>query len=343
MTLFLTFFYPLWPWREWEFTQGIWKWTPWLTVFYNVAAFESFHHLIGSLFLFPIIYATVIFRWQGALVVFLFSIIGISSVLPYYHNVVESMITNISILLLPALVMLAINFELELRRKEKKTYLEREKERQIYLAKILEAQEKERRRLAEELHDQSIQTLLAVASYAESIELSDDNITDIKKKAALIKEKTRDTVADLRRISIDLRPGILDDMGLIAALKWLASRTNKEKHIRTQISINGLKPELNPALEVNVFRVVQEAVQNIERHARATEAFITLDADASSLNILIRDNGKGFNVPRNLANLVSEGKLGLIGMRERVKTLGGNFEIQSRPNQGTSISIKIPY
>jgi two-component system sensor histidine kinase DegS len=333
----------LWPWREWQFQSGLWRWMPWLSSFFTVAVFESHNHIIGSLFLVPIIYATIVFRWQGAMVVFLFSLIGISSVLSYYRNAMESRLTNIGILLLPAVVMLAVSVELELRRKNKNIYLEKEKERQIYLAKILEAQEKERQNLAEELHDQSIQTLLAVASYAESIELADEDLVEIRKKAALIKEKTRATVDELRRISIDLRPSILDDMGLVPALKWLTSRANKENHVYTQMSINGLKPELPQAIEVHVFRIVQEALRNIERHAKATEAFIILDAGDNSLTILVRDNGQGFILPNKLDNLVTEGKLGIIGMQERVKSLDGTFEIHSSPDQGTSLSIEIPY
>jgi two-component system, NarL family, sensor histidine kinase DegS len=346
VTLFLTLFYPLWPWREWQFTQGVWGWFPWLSSLYSLALFERSHYLVGSLFLFPIIYATIVFKWRGALIIFLFSLIGLWQTIPsystYWRNP-ETGLANISILLLPALVMIAFNVELELRRKDKKIYQEREKERQIYMAKIIEAQEKERRRLAEELHDQNIQTLLAVASYAESIELLDDNIPDIKKKAALIKNQTRNTVDELRRISTDLRPGILDDMGLPAALKWLANRTAKEKHIQTRIKIDDFKKKLTPLLEVNVFRIVQEALRNIERHANADEVQINLEADTNSIKITIQDNGQGFVLPNKLGNLVTEGKLGLIGVEERVNFLGGKFEIRSKLEEGTSLLIEIPY
>ncbi|MBN1191903.1 MAG: sensor histidine kinase [Dehalococcoidales bacterium] len=342
ITVLLIFFYSIWPWREWEFTHGFWKWFPWLSSFYYLAVFESFNNIIGSLFMIPTIYATIIFRWKGALVLFLLALIGIAPILPYYRNDNGAMLSNISILLLPALVMLVVNFEFELRRKDKMQYLEREKERREYLSKILDAQEKERHRLAQELHDQSVQTLLAVASYAESIELSDENIDEIKKKAAFIKEKTRSTVNDLRQISVDLRPSVLDDMGLISALKWLTSHIIRNSHIRIHTSIKGLKPELSQYIEVNVFRIVQEALYNIERHAKASDVFITLDACTKSLTILIRDNGCGFIVPGKMANLVTEGKLGIIGMRERVRCLGGTFVIQSKPREGTMITIDIP-
>jgi two-component system, NarL family, sensor histidine kinase DegS len=342
ITIFLIFIYPLWPWREWQFTDGIWQWLSWLSSLRYLALFESSHHLIGSLFLLPIIYATIVFKWYFALVVFLVSFVGLWNILPGYWINPDTGLANISILLLPVLVMLAIQVELELRRRDKKDYIERERERQLYLSKITQAQEKERQHLSEELHDQSIQTLLAVASYAESVELSDQDINEIKTKAALIKEQTRSTVDELRRLSTSLRPGILDDMGLIPALKWFTNHIANEKHIQIQLGIKGPKSELTSELELNVFRIVQEALHNIVRHARASEAFINLDMDTEFLKITIKDNGQGFIPPKKFASFVTKGKLGLAGMQERVKSLGGTFEVQSNLDEGTLLIIEIP-
>jgi signal transduction histidine kinase len=342
LTIVLMLIYSIWPWREWQLIHGFWKWTPWLSSLYSLAVFESLNHVIGSLFMVPIIYATIIFRWKGAIGFFILAMIGILPILPYYRDDYGAITSNISILLLPALVMLAVNFELELRRRDKEGFIERERVRQEYLLKILEAQEKERQRLAEELHDQSVQTLLAVASYAESIELSDEDIAEIKKKATFIKEKTRSTVDDLRRISVDLRPAILDDMGLIPALKWLTKHTKQNNNINVHTNVKGVIPELDLAVQVNIFRIAQEALYNIVKHAEASEVFINLNARPRSLSISVKDNGKGFKVPGKVAHLVTQGKLGIIGMRERVKYLGGTFSIYSRPGEGTIITIEVP-
>lgn len=339
---FLIIVYLPWPWRGWNLDYGIWRWMDWLAPLYDLAKFEVHYHIVGSLFLLPVIYASIVFKWQGSLIG---SVILMISVLPIIVSLwgdFTMRMTNIIVLLLPITIVMIIKIELELRRKDKKIYIEREKEYQAYLTKILETQEQERRRLAEELHDGSVQTLLAVASYAESVELTDENVTEMKRKAAWIKEKIRSTVEDLRRMSVDLRPGVLDDMGLVSALKWLANRTNKALGIHVHVIIDNLDSAMDPELEVNIFRIVQEALLNIEKHSKSTEVFISIEAGTQSLKLVIRDNGRGFTLPDKLGNLVTEGKLGLIGIQERIRSLGGVLEIDSKPNAGTCLSIDIP-
>jgi signal transduction histidine kinase len=340
---FLIFIYLRWPWREWDLAAGLWGWMEWLSPLYHLAVFEVQYHIVGSLLLIPVIYASIVFKWQGSLAGLILLLIGISPVLTRIWNNFDSRMINITLLISPIAIMMLIRIELEFRRKEKNTYIEREREYRTYLTKILETQEKERRKLAEELHDESVQTLLAVASYAESVELTDENMSEIKSKAAWIKEKTRSTVEDLRRMSIDLRPGILDDMGLVSALKWLTNRTNMAKWTRVHLTIENLKQELSPELEVNIFRIVQEALHNVEKHAKAKDAFINIETSSESLILSIQDNGEGFILPENFGSLVTGGKLGLIGMQERVRSLGGTFKICSKPGEGTAIAINIPF
>jgi signal transduction histidine kinase len=341
ISAFLVLIYLAWPWREWNFSNGVFQWLIWLYPLYNLAVFEVQYHIIGSLFLVPIIYSSIIFKWQGSLASLLF-VIALYPLLTRIWNNVDSRITNIILLLSPIAIVLAVKIELELRQKEKDIFIEREKEYQTYLTKILETQEKERRRIAEELHDESVQTLLAVASYAESLELTENNMAEVKTKAEWIKDKTRGTVEDLRRMSIELRPGILDDMGLVSALKWLTDRINKERRVHVHLSINGLKGELDPALQVNIFRVVQESLRNIEQHAKARDAWVDIDKNIQSINITVRDNGQGFQMPEKFGDLVTRGKLGLIGMQERARSFKGTFEIHSRPGEGTILSISFP-
>jgi two-component system, NarL family, sensor histidine kinase DegS len=340
---FLIIVYLPWPWREWNLDYGIWRWMGWLAPLYDLAKIEVHYQIVGSLFLLPVIYASIVFKWQGSLIG---SVVLMISVLPIIISLwgdFTMRMTNIIVLLLPITIVMIIKIELELRRKDKNIYIAREKEYQAYLTKILETQEQERRRLAEELHDGSVQTLLAVASYAESVELTDDDVVEMKHKAAWIKETIRSTVEDLRKMSIDLRPGVLDDMGLVYALKWLVSRTNKTSGIHVHLTIGNLDSSLNPELEVNIFRIVQEALHNIEKHSKSTEAFINIEAATRSLKLVIRDNGRGFTLPDKLGNLVTEGKLGLIGIHERIRSLGGVLEIDSRLNAGTCLSIDIPF
>jgi two-component system, NarL family, sensor histidine kinase DegS len=338
----LVLIYLTWPWRDWNFNAGLWQWMTWLAPLYHLAAFEVKYHAIGILFLVPVVHASFIFKWRGTLIGSLLMMIYLLPLIIRIWNDFNSVFFNIVLLLLPVSIITATKIELELRRKDKEIYFKKEQEYQIYLAKILEIQEKERRRLAEDLHDGSVQTLLAVASYAESVELSDDNINEMKIKAAWIKENTRRTVEELRRMSIDLRPSVLDDMGLIPALKWLTSQFNNTGNMRVHLNINNFKQILQPEIEVNIFRIVQEALRNIEKHSKATEASINVNADAKSLIMEVRDNGVGFVPPDKLGSLVIGGKLGLIGIQERIKSVGGTFEIQSAPKKGTVLSISLP-
>lgn len=343
VTLALIAVYLAWPWREWVFSQSPWHWFSWLSGLYDLALFELRFRLIGSLFLIPIIYASVRYGWRGSLVVFIVALAGMFPLLREMWVGADSFLTNVTLLMLPTVVILAAHIELELRQKDKRVFAEREKERQMYLAKILETQEKERQRLAEELHDESIQALVAVASYAEFIESEDvRDVEEIKKRASWIKETTRSTIQDLRRISVDLRPGVLDNMGLVPALKWLTERTSAQHNIHIRLTTNGLDTAITPSMEVTIFRIVQEALQNIVRHSKATEATISLRAEAACLRITVQDNGRGFVPPAKYANLVTQDKLGLVGMHERVRSLGGTFELRSKPGEGTLLCFEIP-
>ena len=343
ITLLFIFIYYFWPWRERQFFSGFPQYLMWLSPLYNLALFEMQYHMVGSLFLIPIIYAVVIFKWSGTLIVFAVAMAGISRILAVLWTNVDSLITNISLLLLPIVVGLTISIELELRRKDKQILIDQEKDRRLYMAKILETQEKERQRLAEELHDESIQTLLAVASYAEYLE-SDrvDNILEMKQKATLIKETTRSTVDEIRRIIIDLRPKILDNIGLIPALKWLIERKSKEGNISIQFVAGKITADISPSVELTVFRIVQEAIQNVIRHARAKSVIINLNVENEQIRLTIQDDGRGFTPPSKFTDLVMGGKLGLLGIYERTISLDGTFEIFSKPGSGTSLSIKIP-
>jgi signal transduction histidine kinase len=335
ITLVLIFIYQAWPWRE----SNVEPWFPWLSSLYSLAVVEFVNHIVGILFLIPIIYAAIFFSWRGALVTCLLSLGGILPIIadmwPSYY-----LITNITFLLLPLLIVSLATFELELRRKERKIFAEREEERKVYLSKVLESQENERLRIAQELHDGTIQTLLVIANRAETSIPAGNDMREARRNTEWIRDATLETVEDLRRISLDLRPSILGDLGLVPALRWLVDRTNKESGINTQILANGKKRKLSPEAEVTIFRIIQEALNNIKRHSRATEAVVTLEFTTECLKISIEDNGRGFRPPKKFDRLASKGKLGLIGMHQRIEFLGGTFKIHSKPGEGTLLLIE---
>lgn len=336
ITLALIFIYQAWPWRPWN----VGPWFSWLSSLHDLVLVELRGHIVGILFLVPIIYAAVVFSWQGALATFLLALVG---VLPIIIDIwsISSLINNIVLLLLPFLVALIVTFELEWRRKERETFAEREAERQVYLSKILESQENERLRISQELHDDTIQTLLVIANRAQNlIPSGDGNMTEVKRIAEWIRDATLQAVEDVRRTSLDLRPSILDDLGLVPALRWLVDRMNNESGINTRILVNGVKRKLSPQAEVTIFRVMQEALNNIMRHSKAREAVVTLEFATECLKITIGDNGQGFRPPKKFERLAARGKLGLIGIQQRIELLGGTFKIRSRLGEGTSLLIE---
>jgi len=336
ITAFLIALYQSWPWRDTQLEQ----WFPWFSAFYTLAVMEFVNHIVGILFLIPIIYAAIFFSWPGALIACLLSLGGILPIItdmwPNYY-----LITNIALLLLPFLLVSLATFELEWRRKERKIFAEREAERKVYIAKILESQENERLRIAQELHDDTIQTLLVIANRTEHLIPAGDGMKEIRGNAEWIRDTTLETVEGLRRISLDLRPSILGDLGLVPALRWLVDHMNTESGINTRILVSGERRKLPPEAEVTIFRITQEALNNIKRHSRATEAVVSLDFTPKRLKISIEDNGQGFRPPKKFDRLASRDKLGLIGMHQRIDSLGGTFQIRSKAGEGTSLLIDV--
>jgi signal transduction histidine kinase len=301
---------------------------------------ELINHFIGILFLIPIIYAAVVFSWQGALMAYLLALVGVLPVIVDYRSAIF-LITNIVFLLLPFLFVSIVAFELAWRRKEKKNFADREAERKLYISKILESQENERRRVAQELHDGTIQTLLVIANRAQNLIPSGNNDTaELRDNAEWIRDTTLQAIEDIRRTSLDLRPCILDDLGLVPALRWLVDQMGKESGINTRILVNGKKRKLSPQAEVAIFRVTQEALNNIKRHSGAKEAEVTLAFDKEYLKLKIEDNGQGFRPPKKLERLAASGQLGLFGMHQRIDFIGGTFRIRSHFGSGTVLLIK---
>jgi two-component system sensor histidine kinase DegS len=148
-------------------------------------------------------------------------------------------------------------------------------------------------------------------------------------------------MAGVRRLSQDLRPPTLDRLGLIPALEWLAEEVRKHSGLIITLDVKGNERRLHPEAELLLFRIVQESLRNIWRHAQATEAKIDVETN-SEIKIVIKDNGKGFSVPETIGDLAKAGRLGLVGMHERVQLIGGTLKMESKKNVGTTITIEVP-
>ena len=323
-------------------TLVYYEWQDWFPWFWRYFLFEFKNRIIGVPFIIPILYASIVFWWRGSLIVWLLSAAPMLPRLIYYSPHWESLLRNIAFSFVPLTIVLIIALELRWKDRQRELMVEREKERQIYMAQIFKAQEDERRRIAQELHDGTTQELLVIANHAQALvsEMGGTTIKKMRKQTGWIRDAVLQVSEGVRRLSFDLRPSILDDVGLVPALRWLADRLNQESEIDTKVVVKGTVRKLRSETEVTIFRIVQEALSNVRRHSKATEAIITLKFEPESIGIILRDNGTGFVSKAILGNLASEGKLGIAGMEQRVKFLNGTLNIQSEPGRGTVVSIE---
>ena len=203
---------------------------------------------------------------------------------------------------------------------------EREQGRAQLLRKVILAQEEERKRIARELHDETSQSLAATADVPARARLAETRGIAVR------------ALEELHRLLLDLRPSVLDDLGLTSAIRWCAERHLEPLGVAVRCEFSGLPQRLPPEIETTLFRVVQEAITNIAKHAEAETVLVQCAARPDAVTIEIEDDGKGF-APETVAGGTG---LGLTGMRERVELLGGTFEVESAPGQGTRIVLTAP-
>jgi signal transduction histidine kinase len=209
------------------------------------------------------------------------------------------------------------------------------------LGKVLTTQEEERARLARELHDSIGQSLTAVIMTTNAVEnsLPADLVTG-KEKLANVRNIAVQSLHDLRGLIFDLRPEVLDDLGLGLALHSQVKKYLEPAGVQVQLRAAGLKDQLPAEVETAVFRVVQEAVTNIARHAQANKANISLTKKGDRLIVRVEDNGVGFDP--DLVMQKQQHAWGLRGMEERITLLGGKFYVGSRPGNGTLVLAEVP-
>jgi signal transduction histidine kinase len=219
-----------------------------------------------------------------------------------------------------------------------------ERELQELSTRLIRAQEQERGRLARELHDEIGQALTAMSI----------NIAEVDKRLPpelkpVLRERLTETMAlvaqtseQISALALDLRPSLLDDLGLVSALRWYVSRYTERMGIHVQVETIDMADRLDQEVETALYRVVQEALTNVARHAGATSVRLRLERKVSSVLATIEDNGRGFDAGALADDIAPERSAGLLGMRERAALLGGTFRLHSVPGGGTELSIEIP-
>jgi len=213
----------------------------------------------------------------------------------------------------------------------------------LYIQQITRAQEEESSRIARELHDSTAQELIALLHQVEGL-LRDRAKLPLSEAKALwrIHEQIKGILQEVRYFSRDLRPSILDDLGLRAALEWLVEQLETEHKVECHLIVVGQERRLASETEVMIFRIVQEAIRNIGKHSQASKAEVTVKFEQKETTITVKDDGVGFQLLESVGDLTRAGKLGLAGMQERAQLLGGSLSIQSEPGIGTTIVVKAP-
>jgi signal transduction histidine kinase len=209
--------------------------------------------------------------------------------------------------------------------------------------RVLQAQEEERKRIARELHDDTAQSLSTLMINVDLLEpqIPGDNAV-LRKGVDRVRAIAQRTLDAVRALSHDLRPTILDDFGLAAALYWFAEEYTKTFGVPVDVDVADLPDEgLSSELELTLFRVTQEALTNIGKYADASRARVALSFPNSHARLVVSDDGRGFN-PEAVGGPTRHGGLGLYGMRERVELIGGRLEIQSAPGEGTRVEVSAP-
>jgi signal transduction histidine kinase len=209
-----------------------------------------------------------------------------------------------------------------------------------YIGAITSAQEKERTRLARELHDDTIQAVIALK---QRVQLAHKSVKTESGHQALeeLESLAEVTVENLRRLTRALRPIYLEDLGLVTALEMLARETSQANHLQVDFKLSGKERRIAREVELALYRIAQEALNNVVHHAKAkhTELCITFNKE---IKLEVRDDGIGFSVPNSPTDFAPSGHFGLLGMRERADLIGARLEVQGEAGRGTRLSVYLP-
>ncbi|MFN3421173.1 MAG: GAF domain-containing sensor histidine kinase [Armatimonadota bacterium] len=219
---------------------------------------------------------------------------------------------------------------------------EKERVRGLLLTKVVTAQEEERKRISHELHDQIGQLLTALLIQLQLLEreISEPSLLE---RLKILKQLAEEISSHLHHIAWELRPPALDELGLMAALEKVTEEWSERFNIPCELVVNGsINGEVQPEVTIGIFRIVQEALTNIAKHAKASHARVSICQEDSELVVTVEDNGIGFKVNNILRHPDENKRLGLLGMMERAAMLSGTLNIDSKPGKGTKIQVRIP-
>lgn len=219
-------------------------------------------------------------------------------------------------------------------------YRQRQESMRTYVRQVTQAHEDERLRIARELHDDTAQELVHLVRRLEQIDHGADPVAAREARDALA--VARQILKGVREFCRDLRPSVLDDLGLLAAIEMVVDQNNELLPDGAQLAISGQPRRLNPQFEVVLFRIAQEALRNVTKHAHARGARVSLAFEPGDVTLTVSDDGTGLRLPAQVSDLALQGKLGVLGMKERAELVGGTFQVASREGAGTTITVRVP-
>ena len=214
--------------------------------------------------------------------------------------------------------------------------------RGILLAKVISAQEEERRRIARELHDETSQSLASLRVGLQGVQRA-RNPAELQQRLNDLDHLTGSILDELHRLARELRPSVLDDLGLVPALERYIAEYSQRFAIVADLETGRLSEQrLPPAIETALYRIIQEALTNVARHASAANVSVLLRHTPGSVLAMVEDDGQGFDATLREHPEPSDRHLGLFGMQERAVLLGGTLTVESAPGRGTTIVVRVP-
>jgi signal transduction histidine kinase len=211
-----------------------------------------------------------------------------------------------------------------------------------YIGAITAGQEEERRRLARELHDDTLQSLIALKQRVQLAHLNLGDQPPAENMLAELEALAEQTIDNLRRLTRALRPIYLEDLGLVAALEMLSIEASQAGGVSIHFQHQGAERRLPGDVELALYRIAQEALSNVARHSGSTQANIMIQYDPDGIRLSIIDNGRGFEMPKSPAEFAPAGHFGLLGLHERAELVGAKLQIRSAPGEGTQVIVRLP-
>jgi signal transduction histidine kinase len=297
--------------------------------------FEYFFFLPLTLFWAPVIFSAWMFGFAGGLVMGLWVLL-VSLPDLIFWDPIPSGGYELSQIVVMVLIASFFGYLADQNRKDHQMA-------RLYADHVTVAQEEERRRISRDIHDNILQTLMLFCRKIDSIRYFTPSLPSTANSELLeLRESLEKTSLDLRDVATNLRPNVLDDLGIVDAIRQLLAEFEKNTGIEVRLEEIGAERPCTLEHQASMFRIVQEALRNVEKHSRANRIEASIKFSLCEIVFEMMDDGVGFEMPPSLSRFTSRGRFGLLGIHEQAELLGGNIKVESAPGKGTRLTASIP-